>query len=63
MGKWWDSDLQKRTAAECLQLWGGYGFMSEYPISTDLQDAAVQSIYAGTNEIMKVIIARRMGLA
>ena len=62
MGKWWTSDLQKRVAAECLQLHGGYGFMSEYPISTDYQDAAVQSIYAGTNEIMKVIIARRMGL-
>ena len=62
MGKWWTSDLQKKVVAECLQLHGGYGFMSEYPISTDYQDAAVQSIYAGTNEIMKVIIARRMGL-
>lgn len=62
MGKWWTSDLQKKITAECLQLHGGYGFMSEYPISTDFQDAAVQSIYAGTNEIMKVIIARRMGL-
>ena len=62
MGKWWSSDLQKKVAAECLQLFGGYGFMSEYPISTDFQDAAVQSIYAGTNEIMKVIIARRLGL-
>ena len=62
MGKWWTTDLQKRVAAECLQLHGGYGFMKEYPISMDLADAAVQSIYAGTNEIMKVIIARRMGL-
>ena len=62
MSKWWCSDLQKKVAAECLQLHGGYGFMSEYPISTDYLDAAVQSIYAGTNEIMKVIIARRMGL-
>jgi len=62
MGKWWTSDLQKRVAAECLQLFGGYGFMSEYPISGDYQDAAVQSIYAGSNEIMKVIIAKRMGL-
>jgi acyl-CoA dehydrogenase len=62
MGKWWTSDLQKRVAAECLQLFGGYGFMSEYPISQDYQDAAVQSIYAGSNEIMKVIIAKRMGL-
>jgi acyl-CoA dehydrogenase len=63
MGKWWTSDLQKRVAAECLQLFGGYGFMAEYPISGDYQDAAVQSIYAGSNEIMKVIIAKRMGLA
>lgn len=62
MGKWWTSDLQKRVAAECLQLFGGYGFMSEYPISQDYQDAAVQSIYAGSNEIMKVIIAKRLGL-
>lgn len=62
MAKWWASDLQKTAAAECLQLHGGYGFMTEYPISTDYADAAVQSIYAGTNEIMKRIIARRMGL-
>ncbi|MBW2245113.1 MAG: acyl-CoA dehydrogenase family protein [Deltaproteobacteria bacterium] len=62
MAKWWCTDLQKKVAAECLQLFGGYGFMQEYPISGDYQDAAVQSIYAGTNEIMKVIIARRLGL-
>jgi acyl-CoA dehydrogenase len=62
MAKWWVTDLQKRVAAECLQLHGGYGFMREYPISSDLADAAVQSIYAGTNEIMKVIIARHLGL-
>ncbi len=62
MGKWWASVLQKRITSDCLQLHGGYGFMKEYPISMDYADAAVQSIYAGTNEIMKVIIARRMGL-
>ena len=62
MAKWWTTDLQKRLTAECLQLFGGYGFMLEYPIACDYADAAVQSIYAGTNEIMKVIIARRMGL-
>jgi len=62
MSKWWTTDLQKRLTSECLQLFGGYGFMDEYPISRDYADAAVQSIYAGTNEIMKVIIARRMGL-
>ncbi len=63
MAKYWTTDLQKRLTSECLQLFGGYGFMSEYPISTDYADAAVQTIYAGTNEIMKVIIARRLGLA
>ena len=62
MAKFWTTDLQKRLTAECLQLHGGYGFMSEYPISGDYADAAVQSIYAGTNEIMKVIIARKLGL-
>jgi acyl-CoA dehydrogenase len=62
MAKWWTTDLQKKVAVECLQLHGGYGFMEEVPISTDYLDAAVQSIYAGTNEIMKVIIARRLGL-
>ena len=62
MAKWWVTDLQKRLTSECLQLHGGYGFMEEYPISGDYQDAAVQSIYAGSNEIMKVIIARRLGL-
>ncbi|MGB0620764.1 MAG: acyl-CoA dehydrogenase family protein [Myxococcota bacterium] len=62
MAKWWASDLQKKVAGECLQLFGGYGFMDEYPISRDVADAAVQSIYAGSNEIMKVIIAKRMGL-
>jgi len=62
MAKWWTTDLQKRVTAQCLQLHGGYGFMLEYPIAMDYADAAVQSIYAGSNEIMKVIIARRMGL-
>jgi len=62
MAKFWTTDLQKRVTSECLQLHGGYGFMLEYPISMDYADAAVQTIYAGTNEIMKVIVARRMGL-
>ncbi len=62
MAKWWTTDLQKRLTGECLQLHGGYGYMSESPISGDDADAAVQSIYAGSNEIMKVIIARRLGL-
>ena len=62
MAKWWTTDLQRKLSAECLQLFGGYGFMDEYPISQDYADAAVQTIYAGTNEIMKVIIARKLGL-
>ena len=63
MAKWSTTDLLRRLTAQCLQLHGGYGFMREYPISEDYADAAVQTIYAGTNEIMKVIIARRMGLS
>jgi acyl-CoA dehydrogenase len=62
MAKWWTTALQKRLTSECLQLFGGYGFMLEYPIATDYADAAVQTIYAGTNEIMKLIIARKLGL-
>ena len=62
MAKWWTTELQKRLTSQCLQLHGGYGFMLEYPIAMDYADAAVQSIFAGSNEIMKVIIARRMGL-
>ena len=63
MAKWWTSELQKKVSSQCLQLFGGYGFMDEYPISRDYADAAVQTIYAGSNEVMKVIIAKRMGLA
>jgi acyl-CoA dehydrogenase len=62
MAKYWLTDLQKKVSSECLQFFGGYGFMEEYPIAADYRDAAVQSIYAGTNEIMKVIIAKRLGL-
>jgi acyl-CoA dehydrogenase len=62
MAKWWTTELLKKVSSQCLQLFGGYGFMMEYPVATDYADAAVQAIYAGTNEIMKVIIARRMGL-
>jgi acyl-CoA dehydrogenase len=62
MAKWWTTELQKRLTSQCLQLHGGYGFMMEYAIAGDYADAAVQSIYAGSNEIMKVIIARRLGL-
>jgi len=47
----------------CMQLWGGYGYMKEYPISRWLSDSKLQMIYGGTNEVMKVLIAQRMGLS
>ncbi len=62
MAKWWTTDLQKRVMDQCVQLHGGYGYMLEYPIARAYLDARVQSIYAGTNEIMKEIIGRSMGL-
>ncbi|MGZ6210459.1 MAG: acyl-CoA dehydrogenase family protein [Syntrophales bacterium] len=62
MAKWWTSDLQKRVVDQCVQFHGGYGYMLEYPIARAYLDARVQSIYAGTNEIMKEIIGRSMGI-
>ncbi|QNG35685.1 acyl-CoA dehydrogenase [Geodermatophilaceae bacterium NBWT11] len=62
MAKWWTTELQNKTADRCLQLHGGYGYMDEYPVSKAWRDARVQSIYGGTNEIMKEIIGRSMGL-
>ncbi len=62
MGKWWTTELQKKTADKCLQLHGGYGYMSEYPIAQAYVDTRVQTIYGGTTEIMKEIIGRTMGL-
>jgi alkylation response protein AidB-like acyl-CoA dehydrogenase len=62
MAKWWTTDLQKCVVDECLQLHGGYGYMEEYPIAKAFVDARVATIYAGTNEIMKEIIGRSMGL-
>ena len=58
MAKWWTSDLQNKVIDECLQLHGGYGYMWEFPIARAWADARVQRIYAGSNEIMKVIIGR-----
>lgn len=62
MAKSWCSDLQCQVMDECLQLFGGYGYMWEYPITRAYADARVQRIYGGTNEIMKEVIARSMGL-
>jgi len=62
MGKWWNSDILKQIADRAVQLHGGYGYMMEYQIARAFLDARVQSIYAGTNEIMKELIGRQMGL-
>ena len=60
MAKWYLTDLQCKVVDECLQLFGGYGYMLEYPIARMYVDARVQPIYGGTNEIMKEIIARSL---
>jgi len=60
MAKYWVSDLQCKIVDECLQLFGGYGYMTEYPIGQMFKDARVQRIYGGANEIMKVLIARTL---
>ena len=62
MAKYWCSDLQCKVMDECVQLFGGYGYMWEYPITRAYADARVQRIYGGTNEIMKEVITRAMGL-
>jgi acyl-CoA dehydrogenase len=62
MAKYWTSDLQCQVMDECVQLHGGYGYMWEYPITRAYADARVQRIYGGTNEIMKEVISRGMGL-
>jgi acyl-CoA dehydrogenase len=60
MAKYWLTDLQCKVVDECLQLHGGYGYMNEYPIARMYRDARVQRIYGGTNEIMKLLIARSL---
>ncbi len=62
MAKLWQTEMLARVVDRCLQLFGGYGYMLEYPISRAYMDARVQRIFAGTNEIMKVIIAKGLGL-
>ena len=58
MAKYWASDVEFEVCDRCLQLFGGYGYMREYPISRYFVDSRVQRIYGGTNEIMKELIAR-----
>jgi alkylation response protein AidB-like acyl-CoA dehydrogenase len=60
MAKWWCTEMQGRVLDRCLQLHGGYGYMSEYPISRAWTDARVTRIYGGTTEIMKSIIGRSL---
>ena len=60
MAKWWTTETLNEVADECLQLHGGYGYMNEYPIAQIWADARVTKIFAGTNEIMKMLIARSL---
>jgi acyl-CoA dehydrogenase len=62
MAKLWQTEMAGEVVDTCLQFFGGYGYMLEYPITRAYMDARVGRIYAGTNEIMKVIIAKQMGL-
>jgi len=61
MAKWWIGEMANRVAYQCLQLHGGYGYMEEYPIARFYRDVRAHTIYAGTSEIMKMIIAKRLG--
>ena len=58
MAKWWATDVAQQMLDECVQLHGGYGYMSEYLVARMYADARVPRIYGGTNEIMKELIAR-----
>lgn len=60
--KWWCTELQKRVVDRCLQLFGGYGYMREYPIARAYADARISTIYGGTTEIMKTIVAKDLQL-
>jgi acyl-CoA dehydrogenase len=62
MAKLWQTEMLSEVVDTCLQFFGGYGYMLEYPITRAYMDARVQRIFAGTNEIMKVIIAKQLGL-
>ncbi len=62
MAKLWQTEMLAEVVDECLQLFGGYGYMLEYPVTRAYMDARVQRIFAGTNEIMKIIIAKQLGL-
>ncbi len=62
MAKYWICEMENRVASRCLQLFGGYGYCKEYEISRMWTDARIQTIYAGTSEVMKLVISRGLGL-
>jgi alkylation response protein AidB-like acyl-CoA dehydrogenase len=62
MVKWWDTELCNRVVDRCVQLHGGYGYMTEYPVARAFADSRVQTIFGGTTEIMKEIIGRDLGV-
>jgi alkylation response protein AidB-like acyl-CoA dehydrogenase len=62
MAKYWCTELHQRVSDRCLQLFGGYGYMTEYPIARSFVDARVTTIYGGTSEVMKEIVARSLNL-
>lgn len=62
MAKYWITENAREMSAQCMQLHGGYGYMEEYKIARRYRDIPVMSIYAGTNEVMKMIIAKNTGL-
>jgi acyl-CoA dehydrogenase len=62
IAKFWTTDIAQEVIDTCLQFFGGYGYMLEYPVTRAFMDARVQRIFAGTNEIMKVIVAKQLGL-
>jgi alkylation response protein AidB-like acyl-CoA dehydrogenase len=60
--KWWSAQVQNDVIDQCLQLFGGYGYMDEYPVARAWADARVTKIWAGSNEIMQEVIGRSLGL-
>ena len=62
MAKWWTTELQKKIVDQGVQLHGGYGYMTEYPIAKAFVDSRIQTIYGGTTEIQKEIIGRSLGI-
>jgi alkylation response protein AidB-like acyl-CoA dehydrogenase len=60
--KWWCTELQGRVVDRCVQLHGGYGYMTEYPVSRRYADARVTRIYGGSTEIMKGVVSKSLGL-